>query len=113
MPAKSTRVDTKWPGVYVLVDEPCDWNHRMSMFEGCNEFPKGVRIRWVHVISQHAGGEVLGYALLEDGSLHVRLPNYAGHWPEMHVEVTRIVVEHATGQTSLPLQEYPPERSQP
>ncbi len=96
------RLDTRIQGVYVLIDPPVKYSTRMSSFEGCYATPTGTPVRWVHVISENARGEVLGYALLDDGSLRVRLPNYAGHWPEMHAEVVRVVTEHATGQKTLP-----------
>lgn len=42
----------------------------------------------VHVISRPAGGEIRGYVLI-DGKLHLRLPNYAGNWPELDAAVAR------------------------
>ena len=42
----------------------------------------------VHVISKPAGGEIRGYVLI-DGALHLRLPNYAGDWPDLDAAVRR------------------------
>lgn len=42
----------------------------------------------VHVVSRPAGGEIRGYVLI-DGTLHLRLPNYAGDWPELDAAVSR------------------------
>lgn len=43
--------------------------------------------RTVHVMSAPAGGEIRGYVLMPDGSLHLRLPCYSGEWPEMDAAV--------------------------
>lgn len=42
----------------------------------------------VHVVSRPAGGEIRGYVLIA-GVLHLRLPNYAGEWPELDAAVER------------------------
>ena len=42
----------------------------------------------VHVISRPAHGEIRGYVLI-NGLLHLRLPNYAGDWPELDAAVAR------------------------
>lgn len=56
-----------------FVDRPAKWNGKGAL---------------VHVISKPAGGEIRGYVLI-DGRLHMRLPNYAGDWPELDAAVTR------------------------
>lgn len=43
---------------------------------------------FVHVMSSPAGGEIRGYVLIK-GALHLRLPNYAGEWPELNTAVER------------------------
>jgi hypothetical protein len=43
------------------------------------------------VISKRAGGEIRGYALLEDGRLIVRTPAYTGAWHEVDRLVERVV----------------------
>lgn len=43
-------------------------------------------MRFVHVMSRSAGGEIRGYALI-DGRAYLRLPNYAGEWPELDTAV--------------------------
>ena len=43
-------------------------------------------LRWVHVISDHAGGEIRGYALI-DGKLPERGP-YFMEWPELDEAVS-------------------------
>lgn len=58
-----------------LVDRPAKWDGIGSI---------------VHVISRPAGGEIRGYVLIA-GKLHLRLPNYAGDWPELDVAVARRV----------------------
>ncbi len=50
----------------------------------------------VHVISRPARGEIRGYVLIA-GRLHLRLPNYAGDWPELDAEVTRRVTDGKRG----------------
>lgn len=47
--------------------------------------------RCVHVISKRAGGEIRGYALLDDGRLIIRIPSYTGAWHELDQLVERIV----------------------
>jgi len=42
----------------------------------------------VHVVSKPAGGEIRGYVLI-NGTLHMRLPNYEGDWPELDAAVER------------------------
>lgn len=42
----------------------------------------------VHVVSRPAGGEIRGYILIGN-SLHLRLPSYAGDWPELDAAVAR------------------------
>jgi len=49
-----------------------------SLVEGKPTLP----LRWVHVMSKPAKGEIRGYALV-NGKLHVRLPDYVGPWPEL------------------------------
>lgn len=40
----------------------------------------------VHVMSRPSRGEIRGYVLI-DGVLHMRLPNYAGDWPDLDAAV--------------------------
>lgn len=42
----------------------------------------------VHIISKPAGGEIRGYVRIGN-ALHLRLPNYAGDWPELDAAVER------------------------
>lgn len=74
--------------VSLIVDPPVIYSSRMSMFEGSIKLRDldEHRIRWVHVMSKPAGGEIRGYALI-GSELRVRLPNYAGPWPEMDAAV--------------------------
>lgn len=51
----------------------------------------GLDQRCVHVISKRAGGEIRGYALLDDGRLIIRVPSYTGAWYELDRLVERIV----------------------
>lgn len=71
--------------VWLIVDEPRPYGRHSSAIEGpCPHWDEPVR--WVHVMSRPAGGEIRGYALVE-GELRLRLPNYSGDWPEMDAAV--------------------------
>lgn len=50
----------------------------------------------VHVISRPAGGEIRGYVLI-NGALYLRLPNYAGDWPELDAAVARRISAKGCG----------------
>jgi hypothetical protein len=79
----------------LIVDKPQDYHHRLSMFAGSQSYSG--EIRWVHVMSRPAGGEIRGYALLESGDLRLRLPDYTGHWPEMDA-AARAAIAKAEGR---------------
>lgn len=44
---------------------------------------KDDKVRVVHVLSKHAGGEIRGYVITDDGVLRLRLPCYTGAWPAL------------------------------
>lgn len=81
--------------LFVEVDEPRPMTRHTAGFAGDGQL-REAKIRFVHVISKPAKGEIRGYVLVEsEKTLRVRTPNYLGRWPELDVEVQRL-----TGATS-------------
>lgn len=77
-PITGRSVPSEEHGWYVLVDrEPTTQGHGAQA--ACLY---GERVRFVHVMSPHAGGEVRGYTL-HGGVLWLRAPCYQGAWPEV------------------------------
>ncbi|MBZ4398657.1 hypothetical protein [Myxococcus sp. AS-1-15] len=75
--------------MYVLVSRPeRSAGHRDSMVCGGNAADASGMVRWVHVMSKPAGGEVRGYALVGD-ELRLRLPAHPESWPEVDAEVCK------------------------
>lgn len=75
--------------LYLIVDPPRPLDAWRLSFVGA-DFYRGradETMRLVHVISRPSGGECVGYVLTEGGALRLRLPNYAGDWPEMDAAV--------------------------
>lgn len=99
---------TRWPGVTVGIDErprhivphagPLDVDPGPSGNAFGYHFTTGQRpplgdYRRVHVMSEHAGGEIRGYELEAGGKLLLAYPCHTGLWPEMDAEVERIAAE--------------------
>lgn len=61
----------------------------------------GHKVRGVHVMSRHVGGQIRGYVLDETGGLRLAGPCYTGEWPEMDAEVARVlgaaIIPYAVG----------------
>lgn len=76
--------------LYLVIDPPRPLDAWRLSFVGADGYRRGgvaETMRLVHVISRPAHGECIGYVLTEDGALRLRLPNYAGEWPEMDAAV--------------------------
>lgn len=73
--------------LFVVVDPPRPHGNRSAAFAGCNGIKYDAPIRFVHVVSKPAGGEIRGYVLTEDGVLRGRVPCYTGDWPEIDAAV--------------------------
>lgn len=72
--------------LYLLVDDERNLNPHLLFVDPPKKWDG--RGALVHVISKPAGGEIRGFILI-DGRLHMRLPNYAGAWPELDAAVSR------------------------
>lgn len=72
--------------LYIVVNDECRLNPHLLFEERPAKWDERGRI--VHVISKPAGGEIRGYIMI-DGALHLRLPNYAGDWPDLDAAVAR------------------------
>lgn len=70
----------------ILVDEERNLNPHLS-FVACPPKWDG-RGALVHVISKPAGGEIRGYVRIGN-VIHLRLPNYAGEWPDLDAAVEK------------------------
>jgi len=82
----AARHATQWPGVYIEVDGPRRAGYReVGVYGMAIEIDDTVTP--VHVISDHAGGEIRGYALVH-GRLWLRKPCHTGLWPEMDAAVS-------------------------
>lgn len=84
--------------LYLILGEVQPLTRLTADFVGADSY--GVKaagkLRWVHVISKPAGGEIRGYAIVEgENVLRIRLPNYRGDWPELDNAVQERT--HATG----------------
>lgn len=66
---------------------------RLGACVGDEDFAPTDLVRVVHVMSKPAGGEIRGYVLDAQGGLRLRLPAYAGDWPELD----RAIVESLAG----------------
>lgn len=73
--------------IYVTIDKPRPMSRGLGMFVGDRAIPDGEPIRFVHVMSKPAGGEIRGYVLTRDGELRLRLPCYSGRWEAMDLAV--------------------------
>lgn len=96
---------TRWPGVVVMLDErprhivphagPLDVDPGPGGSAFGYHFTTGQRpplgdYRRLHVMSEHAGGEIRGYELEADGTLLLAYPCSTGLWPEMDAEIKRV-----------------------
>lgn len=73
--------------LYVEIDEQSTSRlARISPFVDEDNTARDATLRWVHVISKYAGGEIRGYALI-NGELRERGPRYMD-WPELDAAVS-------------------------
>lgn len=88
-----TTYETSIEGITIIVDADPNpvmdggwhWN-----FVGCRQLI-GHKVRGVHVMSRHAGGEIRGYVIDDDGGLRLRGPCYTGKWDLMDQEVAAVL----------------------
>ena len=88
-----TTHETSIHGITVDVDvepQPVMDGGWHANFVGCRAMV-GEKVRGVHVMSRHAGGEIRGYVLDADGGLRLRGPCYTGRWESMDEEVAAIL----------------------
>lgn len=110
-----SRYDLPWPGVWLEV-EPCrpdaTYGWPLEVHDPAREARPEVQL--VHVVSDHAGGEIRGYWLAH-GALWLRMPCYSGPWAEMDVAVAAALGVEVRRYSILPggAVEYPSPAHQP
>lgn len=83
--------------VYVVTGKPRPMSRDLGGFIGEHGVAYGDLIRFVHVVSKPAGGEIRGYVLTADGRLRLRLPCRSGRWDAMD----RAVLAQVDGARSI------------
>lgn len=84
------RRETKWSGVYLLMDPETEFSGGHSHPYPAPGMKDGASGRLVHVVSVHAGGEIRSYVLSGDW-LYLDSHGGSGRWLEMDAEVCGVL----------------------